>query len=93
MGLMAGFALVAVCIRLIAPPGARDNALMAERKKLTQNVKLVGGVSEGTDAWIVSDILTSLTNQGQAADAMYVVRDDRRLEAALELLASCGAAR
>ena len=54
---------------------------------MTQNVKLVGGVSEGTDAWIVSDILASLTHEGRAADAMYVVRDDRRLEAALEVLA------
>ena len=27
-------ALVAVCIRLMAPAGARDNALMAERKRI-----------------------------------------------------------
>jgi len=54
---------------------------------LTQEIRLVGGVSEGTDAWIVADILATLTRDNQVADAMYVVRDDRRLEAALEVLA------
>ena len=53
---------------------------------MTQNVKFVGGVSKGLmrDRFEHSH---QFDQPGQAADAMYVVRDDRRLEAALELLA------
>ena len=51
------------------------------------NIHLVGGVSEGVDAWIVADILAALPLEAQAQGVMYVVRDDRRLEAALEMLA------
>ena len=47
---------------------------------------LVGGVAPGTDPWIVSDILAQLAEQGQSADLLFVVRDDRRLEDMRSLL-------